>query len=101
MRAAADAGATKCWSSALRLGEITRDAFFSYLRDARPELVARYDRLYARGANLTRAGAAPIETAIASARRTAQFAPPPAIAPEPPREIALFDATQEQARARG
>jgi DNA repair photolyase len=95
MRAAADAGATRCWSSPLRLGEITREAFFSYLRTARPELVTRYERLYARGANLTREGASAIESAIADARRAAHFAPPPAIAAAPPREPSLFDAAQD------
>ena len=91
MRAAADAGASGCWSSALRLGEITREAFFAYLRDERPELEARYERLYARGANLTRDGAAQVREAIGGARRTVRFAPPPQISAAPPRELNLFD----------
>jgi len=96
VRAAADAGATHCWSSALRLGEITRDAFFSYLRAMRPELVARYERIYARGANLTREGAAPIESAIAAARRAVTFSPPRAIAAAATREPSLFDYAQDK-----
>ena len=45
VRAAAAAGASHVWHSALNLGTITRDAYFAFLRSTRPELVARYERL--------------------------------------------------------
>lgn len=49
VRAAAEAGASHVWHSALNLGAITRDAYFAFLSDARPELVERYMRLFRRG----------------------------------------------------
>ena len=49
VNAAAEAGASQVWHSTLNLGTVTRDAYFSYLRDRRPELVARHERLFSRG----------------------------------------------------
>lgn len=46
VRAARDAGAASIWHNALHLHEITREAFFSYLRANRPDLVAHYANLY-------------------------------------------------------
>lgn len=46
VRAARDHGAHFIWHTVLHLGEVTRDAFFGYLRDRHPGLVARYERLY-------------------------------------------------------
>jgi DNA repair photolyase len=46
VRAARDAGACNIWHSTLNLHEVTRDAFFAYLRAKRPELIARYAKLY-------------------------------------------------------
>jgi DNA repair photolyase len=46
VRAAREAGAAKIWHNALYLHEVTRDAFFSYLREHRPELIADYAQLY-------------------------------------------------------
>jgi DNA repair photolyase len=46
VRAARDAGATNVWHNALHLHEITRDAFFGYLREHKPELIAEYATLY-------------------------------------------------------
>jgi DNA repair photolyase len=40
------AGARHVWHNTLNLHEVTRDEFFSYLREHRPELIARYARLY-------------------------------------------------------
>ena len=44
--AAREAGASHIWHNTLYLHEITRDTFFSYLREYRPELVAEYAALY-------------------------------------------------------
>lgn len=49
VRAAAEAGASHVWHSALNLGAITRDAYFAFLASTRPELVERYARLFGRG----------------------------------------------------
>lgn len=49
VRAAAEAGASHVWHSALNLGAITRDAYFAFLEASRPELVERYTRLFGRG----------------------------------------------------
>ena len=42
VRAARDAGAAKVWHNTLYLHEVTREAFFGYLRAKRPELIAGY-----------------------------------------------------------
>ena len=47
--AAAAAGASHVWHSALNLGAITRDAYFAFLSATRPELVERYVRIFSRG----------------------------------------------------
>jgi DNA repair photolyase len=49
VHAAAGAGASHVWHSALNLGAITRDAYFAFLAATRPELVERYTRLFGRG----------------------------------------------------
>jgi DNA repair photolyase len=49
VQAAADAGASHVWHSALNLGAVTRDAYFAFLDETRPELVERYARLFRRG----------------------------------------------------
>jgi DNA repair photolyase len=49
VHAAADAGASHVWHSALNLGAVTRDAYFAFLDETRPELVERYARLFRRG----------------------------------------------------
>lgn len=40
--AAREAGAQNVWHNTLHLHEITRDAFFGYLRERHPELIAQY-----------------------------------------------------------
>ncbi len=49
VHAAAEAGASHVWHNTLNLGEVTRDAYFAFLADRRPELVERYERLFKRG----------------------------------------------------
>lgn len=46
VRAAREAGAANVWSSTLYLGDVTREAFFAYVRAHRPELIEHYERLY-------------------------------------------------------
>lgn len=46
VRAARDAGAARVWHNTLNLTDVTRDSFFAYLRESRPELIAQYAQLY-------------------------------------------------------
>jgi DNA repair photolyase len=50
LHAAQEAGATSVGGIGLHLRGEVRDVFMGWLRDARPDLVARYQELYARGA---------------------------------------------------
>ena len=52
---AAEAGATSVGGIGLHLRGETREVFFDWLRSQRPELVDRYEELYARGAYLPQA----------------------------------------------
>jgi DNA repair photolyase len=54
LQGAIDAGATSIGGAALHLRGEVKDVFMEWLRDQRPELVQRYERLYARGANAPR-----------------------------------------------
>ena len=46
VRAARDAGAANVWHNTLYLHDVTREAFFDYLRESKPELIAEYAALY-------------------------------------------------------
>ncbi|HTU81989.1 MAG TPA: radical SAM protein [Candidatus Acidoferrales bacterium] len=70
VRAARDAGACRIWHNTLYLHEITRDAFFSYLRARHPELVARYAQTY-RGTYAPQAVANRIDRVVGEALRSA------------------------------
>lgn len=48
VEAAKEHGAESLHAIPLHLGDVTRDAFFNYLKQARPELIPEYDRLYQR-----------------------------------------------------
>jgi DNA repair photolyase len=50
LRAAEEAGAASVGGIGLHLRGEVRDVFMGWLRDARPDLVERYEQLYARGA---------------------------------------------------
>ncbi|MDE2480643.1 MAG: radical SAM protein [bacterium] len=67
VRAAQEAGATRVWHNALNLHDITRDAFFGYLRERRPELIASYATLY-KGTYAPQAVSREIDARVASAR---------------------------------
>jgi DNA repair photolyase len=55
LQMAADAGAVHVGGIALHLRGEVRDLWFDWLRDNRPDLIPRYQKLYARGAYATRA----------------------------------------------
>jgi DNA repair photolyase len=66
VQAARDAGAAKVWHNTLYLHDITRDAFFAYLREYQPELIARYAQEY-RGTYAPRQIAKQIDTDVRAA----------------------------------
>jgi DNA repair photolyase len=74
-QAAADAGAYRTWHSALNLGAVTRDAYFEYLRERRPELIERYERMFSRGRFASRRDVDLIEGVAARATSAVTFAP--------------------------
>jgi DNA repair photolyase len=53
VRLAEDAGAISIGAVALHLRGEVRDIFFEWLREHRPELLPRYEKLYERGAYVT------------------------------------------------
>jgi len=55
LQMAADAGAVHVGGIALHLRGEVRDLWFDWLRDNRPDLIPRYEKLYARGAYASRA----------------------------------------------
>lgn len=59
------AGATRVGGQALFLRGSTRDVFMGWLRSQRPDLVERYERLYAGRARLARADRAQVEGPLA------------------------------------
>jgi DNA repair photolyase len=74
VRAAADAGASHVWHSALNLGTITRDAYFAFLRSQRPQLVERYERLFGRGRYAEPAYVREVAERVHAASRNTRFA---------------------------
>ena len=70
VRAARDAGAKSVWHNALYLHEVTRDAFFDYLRESKPELIAEYASMY-KGKYAPRAIAEEIDARVDAALENA------------------------------
>lgn len=66
---AAEAGATSVGGQTLFLRGATRDVFLDWLRTTRPDLVARYEELYARGSYAPRAERQRIEAPLRRAHR--------------------------------
>jgi DNA repair photolyase len=105
LQGAIDAGATSIGGAALHLRGEVRDVFMQWLGDQRPELVSRYEQLYARGANapreererlagLVRRGRAgrPLSRRPRFRPTALEHSPEPLIAPAPPvaRQERLF-----------
>ena len=83
VHAAADAGAQHVWHNTLNLGEVTRDAYFAFLEDARPDLVARYARIFRGGRYAESAYVRVVAERMRAARTGVHFAPHRALAPDP------------------
>lgn len=68
VRAAREAGAAHVWHNTLYLHDVTREAFFAYVRMRRPELVDRYERMY-RGKYAPQSVTSPIDRDVRAALR--------------------------------
>ena len=73
---ATEAGATYIGGQTLFLRGSVRDIFFEWLREHRPDLLERYERLYAKGAYMPAAERRTIE--VAAGAPWARRRPPPA-----------------------
>lgn len=89
VQAARSAGAASIWHNTLHLHEVTRDAFFGYLKSKRPELIAEYASSY-RGKYAPRAVHDEIETRVYDALRRHPKAPAVTIEPIAPRQLSLL-----------
>ena len=83
VRAATDAGASHVWHSTLNLGEVTRDAYFAFLRETRPQLVERYERMFSRGRYADRALVDTITARMRDATASVRFRRPRRLDPDP------------------
>ncbi len=92
VRAARDAGATRIWHDALNLHDVTRDAFFAYLRERRPELIAGYARLY-KGTYAPRAVARTLDARVAAAQAAHPSRALPRIHAAPITQLSLLAAS--------
>lgn len=84
IRAARDAGATGVWANVLYLKPGTREHFLDHLARDWPDLLPRYQALYARGAYVDKALAAEVKSTVARLRREHEIADRRAVRLEPP-----------------
>lgn len=89
VRAARDAGAHAVWHNTLHLHEVTRDAFFGYLRSKRPDLIAQYASYY-RGKYAPREVNDSIESRVSAALRRFPRRSEPFITAAAPRQLSLI-----------
>jgi DNA repair photolyase len=89
VRAAREAGASKVWHNTLHLHEVTREAFFGYLRSHRPELLASYATLY-RGKYAPREIANSVDAKVNASLADAPIRAVNTILPEAPLQISLL-----------
>jgi DNA repair photolyase len=105
LQGAIDAGATSIGGAALHLRRDVKEIFMDWLGDQRPELVSRYQELYARGAyapsaerdrlvGLVREGRGPRSSRRGGFRGQTRWPPGPSTAEHPARELE-DPATQE------
>jgi DNA repair photolyase len=89
VRAAREAGAHAVWHNTLHLHEVTRDAFFGYLRSNRPDLIAQYASYY-RGKYAPREINQAIEARVTDALRRFPKRAAPFIQPSGPKQLSLI-----------
>jgi DNA repair photolyase len=102
VQAATEAGAVHIGGQTLFLRGSVREVFFAWLREHRPDLVERYERLYARGAWVSPAERQAIEQAAGAPWARRRYAErfrhrvpprpdtPPAAPSQPPAQPTLF-----------
>jgi len=89
VRAAHEAGAVRVWHNTLNLHDASRDSFFAYLRESRPELIAEYARLY-RGKYAPRAISREIDERVRAARTDAPSGNVVRIEPKAQRQLSFI-----------
>jgi len=89
VRAARDAGAANVWHSTLYLHDVTREAFFAYVHDRRPDLVDRYERIY-HGRYAPYSVTQPIDRDVRAALRAHPKRDVVSITPQGQRQISLL-----------
>lgn len=89
VRAAREAGAHAVWHNTLHLHEVTRDAFFGYLRANRPDLIAQYATFY-RGKYAPREVHDEIESRVSRALRRFPKSTTPHIERSGPKQLSLI-----------
>ena len=99
VKAARDAGATSIWTNVLYLRPGTREHFMGYLARDWPELVPRYERLYAGRDYLPKAEVEPVRREVAELRHRFEVADPVRV-PRPPGALERHGATTAAAPPR-
>lgn len=89
VHSAHEAGANKVWHNTLNLHDVTRNEFFSYLREHRPELIARYAQLY-RGKYAPAEISRTIDKHVDAARSAVKGVSFPRILPHFPNQLSLI-----------
>src|SRR6476659_726669 len=93
VKAARDAGATSIWTNVLYLRPGTREHFLAHLGEDWPELVPRYERLYAGRAYLGRDATEPIRREVTELRERFEIADRRRVrilpSPRPPEPVQL------------
>lgn len=89
VRAARESGAHAVWHNTLHLHEVTRDAFFGYLRSRRPDLIAQYATYY-KGKYAPKEVHEAIESRVGDALRRFPKHALPAIEPGGPLQLSLI-----------
>ncbi len=89
VRAAREAGAHRIWHNTLNLHDVTRDEFFDYLKEHRPQLIPRYADLY-RGKYAPRAISEAIGARVHAAYETAPLRHIERIAARIPAQLSLI-----------
>ena len=90
VRAAREAGAAKVWHNTLYLHEVTRESFFAYLRESKPELLAEYASLY-RGKYAPNAIAAAVDRRVREALQSSPHRHVDTIRSRAPVQISLLE----------
>jgi len=97
IRAACDHGAHFVGYNVLYLGQVTREAFFGFLRERHPDLVPLYERLYPR-THAPRAYTAAVGRIVAAYRARSGLGPPRPRGRAAPEQLALFPEDRLDAR---